>query len=86
MTVFNIFVVGLFERMDFRRVNHVMLVPTWGTMVTTVVTNILVLLAVQRWYDSQQLWRIKVIVIHVQMLSVLETKDESPQYYSPILY
>jgi len=25
--------------MNFRRVNHVMLVPKWGTMVTTVVTS-----------------------------------------------
>jgi len=38
--------------MNLRRVNHVILVPKWGTVFTTVVTCILVLLAVQRWYDS----------------------------------
>lgn len=67
----------------FRRVNQVMLVPTWGAMVATVVTSMLVLLAAKRWYDSQQLCWINVTIIHVKMVNLPETTDESRQHYSP---
>ena len=59
-----------------------MLVPTWGTTVATVVTRMLVLLVSKRWDDSEHLQlTVNVSIIHVKMMPVRATTDDSPEHY-----